>query len=60
MAFTISNSPLGIGLAATVVILTPWVPVLSGFGSTAAAAIVFMNVGLGYFAHKSFVDRTES
>ena len=53
-------TPWGVMLSAIVLILTPWIPVVFGYGSTIAAAIILANVGSGAFTYKAFVARTES
>ena len=53
-------TPRGIMAAAGVLILTPWVPVLFGYGSTIAASITLVNVVSGAFVYKVFAARTES
>ena len=40
--------------------LTPWVPVFFGYGSTVAASITFVNIAAGAFAYKIFFARTET
>ena len=40
--------------------LTPWVPVIFGYGSTIAASINFVNIAVGAFAYKVFVARAEA
>ena len=40
--------------------LSAWVPVWLGFGSTLAAAATLMNVAAGAFVYKVFVARTET
>ena len=54
------STPWGIIMTALVLILTPWVPVLFGYGSTMAAGIVLVNVAAASFSYKAFVARTES
>ena len=39
-------------------LLSSWVPVLLGFGSPLAAAIILVNVALGAFSYKVWMDRT--
>ena len=58
--FTAPPTPWGIMLSAIVLILTPWVPVLFGYGSTIAGSIVFVNVVAGAYAYKVFAARTEA
>ena len=53
------SSPQGIMMAAIVLILTPWGPVLLGFGDSFAAAIILVNVIAGAYAYKSFTGRSE-
>ena len=53
------SSPQGIMMAAIVLILTPWGPVLLGFGDSFAAAIILVNVVAGAYAYKSFTGRSE-
>ena len=53
-------TPRGVLMAAVVLILTPWVPMLFGFGDLFAAAVPFVNIVAGAFSYKSFVARTES
>ena len=52
-------SPLGVMTATIVLIMTPWIMVLFGFGSTIAAVIVLVNVATGSFAYKALMGRTE-
>ena len=60
--FKTPSSPLGIMLAAAVLILTPWGPFLLGFehADPIAAAIVTVNVLAGAYVYKAFAARTES
>ena len=53
-------TPWGIMLAALVLIMTPWLPTIWGFGSTMAASIVFVNVVAGAYCYKIYIARTES
>ena len=53
-------TPWGIIMAAVVLVLTPWIPVLFGYGEEIAAAIIFVNVLAGAFAYKVLFARTES
>ena len=57
--FRAPSTPWGVMLTAVVLILTPWVPVVFGFGDTIAASIVFVNVVAGAFVYKVFAARTE-
>ena len=50
----------GVILTAIVLIMTPWVPVLFGYGSTMAGVIVFVNVLAGAYVYKIFFARTET
>ena len=60
-AFTAKPTPRNIMLAAIVLIITPWVPVvIFGIGSTIAASIIFVNILTGAYAFKSFAARTEA
>ena len=58
--FKAPATPWGIILAVVVLVMTPWVPVLFGFGSTIAAGIILVNVLAGAFSYKAFAARTES
>ena len=58
--FSAPPTPWGIIMSAIVLILTPWAPVLFGYGSTMAAAIVLINVVTGAFAYKAYFARTEN
>ena len=58
--FGAPSSPWGIILSAVVLIMTPWVPVLFGYGSTMAASIIMVNVLTGAYAYKVFAARTET
>ena len=58
--FGAPSSPWGIILSAVVLIMTPWVPVLFGYGSTMAASIIMVNVLTGAYAYKVFAARTEA
>ena len=49
----------GVWVAAITLIMTPWVPVLFGFGDTIAASINLINVPAGAFVYKVFAARTE-
>ena len=53
------QTPLGVMMASVVLIVTPWVPVIFGFGDTIAASIVLVNVLSGSFVYKMFAARTE-
>ena len=53
-------TPWGIITAAAVLILSPWVPYVFGFGDPIAASIVFVNVVAGTFTYKVFASRTEA
>ena len=53
------STPRGIMMAAAVLMLTPWVPVIMGYGDVFAASIVFLNIATGAYAYKSWVERTE-
>ena len=53
------STPMGIIMSAVVLILTPWVPVLFGYGDPLAAGIIFVNVLAGAYCYKVFVARTE-
>ena len=57
--FAASPTPKGVMMAAIVLVMTPWIPVLFGFGSTMAAVIVLVNVAAGAFSYKVFAARTE-
>ena len=56
---TVPATPWGLLLGAVVLITTPWLPVVFGFGSTIAASIVAINVLAGAFTYKAWVGRTE-
>ena len=58
-SFKARPTPAGTMMAAIVLIMTPWIPVLFGFGSTIAAVIVLVNVSAGAFSYKVFAARTE-
>ena len=58
--FTAPSTPWGTTLSALVLIMTPWVPVMFGYGSTISGAIILVNVAAGAFAYKVFAARTES
>ena len=60
LIFTCKPTPWGILLCALALMLTPWVPVIFGYGSTIAASIIFLNILAGAFSYKAFVARTES
>ena len=60
MLQSVPATPRGILAAGTVLVLTPWLPVLIGFGSSLAASIIFVNVAVGGFAYKAWIRRTES
>ena len=60
LIFTCKPTPWGIMLCALALMLTPWVPVMFGYGSTVAASIVFVNIAAGAFAYKVFFARTET
>ena len=47
-------------MAAIVLVMTPWIPVFFGYGSTLAAVIILVNVAAGAFTYKVFAARTES
>ena len=49
-------TPWGIVLPVIVLILTPWGPVIIGFGDSIAASIVFVNVVAGAYAYKTFAS----
>ena len=51
-------TPWGIMMAATVLILSPWVPFIFGFGDPIAAGIVLINVVCGGYAWKMLGQRT--
>ena len=53
------GTPMGIMMAAVVLVLTPWAPFIIGFGDPMGASIVFGNVIGGAYVYKSFVARTE-
>ena len=53
-------TPFGIMFAAIVLVLTPWGPVLLGYGDPIASTIVLVNVTVGAFAYKLWVARTEN
>ena len=53
-------TPWGILLTSVVLVMTPWVPVLFGYGSTIAAGIILVNVLAGAYSYKVFAARTES
>lgn len=59
LSFRASPNPQGVLLMTTALIMTPWIPVLFGFGSTIAAVIVLVNVAAGSFSYKVFAARTE-
>ena len=46
------KTPIGIMMAAVVLMVTPWVPVIFGLGDTIAASIVFINVLVGGYGYK--------
>ena len=58
--FSAPAKPWTIMLGAMVLMLTPWVPVIFGYGSTIAASIIFLNILAGAFSYKVFMARTES
>ena len=58
--FRAPATPWSLIIGALVLMLTPWVPVLFGYGSTIAASIIFLNVLAGAFSYKVFMARTES
>ena len=60
MVRTVPPTPRGILAAGIVLVLTPWLPVLIGFGSSLAASIIFVNVAVGSFAYKVWIRRTET
>ena len=60
MVQLVPATPRGILAAGLVLVLTPWIPVLIGFGSSLAANIIFVNVAVGDFAYKAWIRRTES
>ena len=60
MVQLVPATPRGILAAGLVLVLTPWLPVLIGFGSSLAASIIFVNVAVGGFAYKAWFRRTES
>ena len=60
LIFTCKPTPWGILLCALALMLTPWVPVFFGYGSTVAASIIFVNIAAGAFAYKVFVARAEA
>ena len=49
----------GLLLGVILLVLSAWVPVVLGFGSTLAASATLINVALGAFTYKAFVGRTE-
>ena len=53
-------SPFEVLLAAAVLCLTPWVPVIWGVGDLIAGVIIAANVANGAFLYKVFIARTES
>ena len=57
--FKAPASPWGIIAAAVVLVMTPWVPVLFGYGSTMAGGIVLVNMVAGAYSFKVFAARTE-
>ena len=60
MIATCRPTPWGILLCALALMLTPWVPVFFGYGSTIAASIIFLNILAGAFSYKVFMARTEA
>ncbi len=58
--FKAPATPTGLIMAAIVLILTPWVPVLFGYGSTIAASINMVNIVVGALIYRVFAARTES
>ena len=53
------STPRGIMFAGLVLMLTPWVPVILGYGDVFAASIVFLDIATGAFAYKVWLGRTE-
>ena len=53
LIFTCKPTPWGILLCALALMLTPWVPVIFGYGSTIAASIIFLNILAGAFSERS-------
>ncbi len=60
LIFTCKPTPWGILLCALALMLTPWVPVIFGYGSPVAASIIFVNIAAGAFAYKVFVARAKA
>ena len=54
------STPRGLIGCAIALILTPWGPVVLGFGDQIAAVIIFVNVAAGAYAYKAYVDRTQA
>ena len=52
-------TPWGVITAALALVLTPWVPVFYGLGSTMAASVVGVNVAAGAYCWKVWAARTE-
>ena len=55
-----ATTPAGVGLTSVELILTPWLPVLFGYGEPMAAVLVAFNVVVGAFAYKVSVARGEA
>ena len=52
------RTPSGVLMAAIVLILTPWGPVLIGYGDPIGSALVFVNVVAGAYAYRAFAAHT--
>ena len=49
----------GVLMSAIVLVMTPWVPVIWGYGSTLAAALNLLNVGMGTFSYRVLAARAD-
>ena len=56
---TAPPTPFGVMLSAGVLILSPWVPMIFGYGDVLAASIILVNVLLAAFTYKVFAARTQ-
>ena len=57
--FKAPATPMGVLMTSIVLMMTPWIPMLFGFGETIAAVIILVNLATGAFAYKAFAARTE-
>ena len=52
-------TPWGIMLSAGVLVLTPWVPMIFGYGDVIAASIILINVILAAYTYQVYAARTQ-